>query len=86
MERFCAAGDGTEFADFQPVVITTRIVIQHIVLLKIARVMHKVVVHCVFAHFDGGISDSAFQIHRLTVARAGIEFLFRDRHGILLIS
>jgi len=57
--KFCAAGNRTEFADYQLVLID-RIVIQNIILLKILWFFDKIIIHCIIANDDIGIADDAF--------------------------
>ena len=45
------------FSDNQSVVIY-RIMIQHIVLLKVARIIHKIIIDCEISYFDGRASDN----------------------------
>ena len=78
-QEFCPAGNGAEGADDQPVMID-RILIEHVVFLKIPRIMHKIVIHCVSPHRYGRGFDNTFQVNRLVIVRAGIYFFFRDRH------
>ena len=43
-QECCAAGNGAVFPDDQPVVVALRIVIKHLIALKVARVPDKVVI------------------------------------------
>ena len=70
-QELCAAGDGAELADYQPVMIDG-IVIEHIVLFKVHRIMDKVVVYGVVAYDDVGILDDLIEIDRLAVSCPGI--------------
>ena len=47
--EFCSAGYRAEFTDNKPVIIY-RIMIEHVVLLEVSRVIHKIIV-------DGEVSD-----------------------------
>lgn len=72
-EKLCAAGNGAKFSNHQLVVID-RIVVEDIVFLKLPRVPDKVVVHGIFPHLDAGVSDHIFQVDRLSVLGAGVDF------------
>jgi len=53
LQEFCAAGNGAVFPDDQPVVVALRIVIKHLIALKVARVPDKVVIGRHFRHLSG---------------------------------
>ena len=53
-QKLCAAGDGAKFSDHKFIVVD-RIVVQHIVFLKLSRVVDKIVV-------DGKVSDADVRI------------------------
>ena len=72
-QKLCAAGDGTKFADYKPIMVDW-IVVQHIVPLKLPWVVDKVVVHGEVPDNDVGILHDAFQINRLMVVCARINF------------
>ena len=55
-QKSCSAGDRAEFADFQFIAVDI-IMVENIVLLEIARVVHKVVVNCVLADLDVRVGD-----------------------------
>lgn len=82
-QKLCAAGDGTKFADYKPIMVDW-IVVQHIVPLKLPWVVDKVVVHGEVHDNDVGILHDAFQINRLMVVCARINFLWI--HGFFLLS
>ena len=82
-QKLCAAGDGTKFANHKFVMIDW-IVIQYIVAFKLPRVVDKVVVHGEVPDNDVRIFHDAFQINRLMVVCARINFLWI--HGFSLLS
>ena len=72
-QEFRAAGDRTELADNEPFAMD-RIVIQHVVPLEIARIVHEIVVNRIVADLDRRIADYSIQINRLQVPCTGIYF------------
>jgi len=72
--ELCAAGYRAELADDEPVIVY-RIMIKHIVFLKIARVVHKVIVNSEISDFDGRTGDNRFQIYRLIIIKTWIYFI-----------
>ena len=82
-QKLCAAGDGTKFA-YHKFVMIDWIVIQYIVAFKLSRVIDKVVIHGKIPDNDVGILHDAFQINRLMVVCARINFLWI--HGFFLLS
>ena len=50
-QKLHATGDGTELADYQPLVVD-RIMVKYIVPLKKQRIRHKVVVDGIVAHYS----------------------------------
>lgn len=65
-----AAGDRAKLADYQPIVIAGRIVIQHVPPLELRRVF-KIVVERVIADHDVRAGNDALQIAYRCVARPG---------------
>lgn len=82
-QKLCTAGDGAKFADYKPIMVD-RIVVQYIVLFKLPWVFDKVVVHGEVPDNDVGVLHDAFQINRLMVVCARINFLWI--HGFSLLS
>ena len=81
-QKLCAAGDGAKFADYKPIMVD-RIVVQHIVLLKLPWVFDKVVVHGEVPDNDVRILHDTFQINRFMVVCARINFFWI--HGFFLL-
>lgn len=65
-KKLRAAGNGAEFSDDQPFVID-RIVVQHIVLLKIRRIFFKVIVDRIVADRNIRVGDYILQINCISV-------------------
>ena len=82
-QKFCAAGDGTKFANRKFVMIDW-IVVQYVVLFKLPWVFDKVVIHGEVPDNDVGILHDTFQINRFMVVCARINFLWI--HGFSLLS
>lgn len=61
------AGNGTELADYQPLVID-RIMVKHIVPLEKQRVGHEIIVDGIVAHFDRRVFHNRIHVHGLRVA------------------
>ena len=76
-QELCAAGDGTELADHQPLPVDG-IVVEHIVALEIPGVVDKIVVDGVVPHRDGGVCHHILQINGAVPLGAGIDFPLRD--------
>ena len=74
-QKLCAAGDGTKFADYKPIMVDW-IVVQYIVLLKLPWVIDKVVIHSKVPDKDVGIFDDIFQINGFVVVGARINILW----------
>ena len=66
-----AACNGTEFPDDKPVLID-RIMVKHIIPLKIPWVMDKIIINCKFPYFYIGILNYILQIYNLRISRSGI--------------
>ena len=81
--KFCAAGDGTKFANRKFVMIDW-IVVQYVVLFKLPWVFDKVVIHGEVPDNDVGILHDTFQINCFMVVCARINFLWI--HGFSLLS
>ena len=82
-QKRCPAGDGAKFPDHKLVVVDG-IVVQYIVLFKLSRVIDEVVIYGEIPHKNVGIINNAFQINRLMVIGARINFLWI--HGLSLLS
>ena len=63
-----------ELPNHQPVMIN-RILIQHIILLKLHRVIDKIIVHGILPHLNAGLRDNLPQINRFQIPRAGINLI-----------
>ena len=74
-EEFCAAGDRAESADLQPVAVH-RIVVQHVVALKIPGIVGEIVIDREFPYLKIRSAHDVFQIHRLGIARPWVNFLW----------
>ncbi len=72
-QKFRAASDRTELADNKPFAMD-RIVIQHVVPLEIAQIVHEIVVNRIVTDLDRRIADDRIQINRLQVPDTGIYF------------
>ena len=70
-QKLCAAGDGAKFSDHKFIVVE-RIVVQHIVFLKLSRVVDKIVVDGKISDADVRIVDDIFQINGVVVVCARI--------------
>ena len=81
-QKLCAAGDGTKFADYKPIMVDW-IVVQHIVLFKLPWVVDKVVVHGEVSNNDAGVFHNTFQINRFMVVCARINLFWI--HGFFLL-
>ena len=81
-QKFDAAGNGAKFADDQPVAVDG-VLVQHIVFLKLPRVVDEVIVDGKLPHLNIGVGDGIFQIDRRIVPRAGVH-VRRLHHGRLL--
>ena len=79
--EFRAAGNGTELADYQPLVVD-RIMVKHIVPLEKQRVGHEIIVDGIVAHFDRWVFHNCVQVHGLRVACTWI-YLFHHNIRIL---
>lgn len=70
-QEFHTAGNGTELADYQPLVVN-RVMVKHIVPLEKQRVGHEIIVDGIVAHFDRRVFHNRIQVHGLRVACAWI--------------
>ena len=77
-QECCTAGNGAVFPDDQPVVVALRIVIEHIVALKVARVPDKVVIGRVVPDGDERVGDDVLQVNGAVPLTAGIDFPVRN--------
>ena len=66
-QEFRAAGNGTELADYQPLV-ADRVMVKHIVLLEKQRVGHKIIIDGIVSHLDRRVFHDGIQVHGLRVA------------------
>ena len=78
-QKFRAARDGTE-CSYDQLVPVDRIVIQHIIALKLPGVMDKIVIYRVLTYGNIGVCDHIFQINGLGVSSAGVNFFLRYSH------
>ena len=60
-QEFRTAGDGTELADYQPLVVD-RVMVKHIVLLEKQRVGHEIIVDGIVAHLDRRVFHDGIQV------------------------
>lgn len=72
-KKFCAAGDGTEFPDAQFIVIYG-IMIEHIVFLKPAGIIYKVIIDTVFPNRYRWVINDALKIYGLLIPPNGDKF------------
>ena len=79
-----ATGYRTKFSNDQLVMIDG-IVIQHIVLLKLARVIAKIVIDCIFSDSNSRSRNRCIQINRLIIIASRVK-LFNWNSFSLLIS
>ena len=71
-QEFRAAGNGTELADYQPLVVD-RVMVKHIILLEKQRVGHKIIIGWYSPpHLDRRVFHDGIQVHGLRVACAWI--------------
>ena len=78
------AGDGTIFADQQPIVVDW-VVIQNILAFKLPRV-GKIVVKRKITNADVGIRNDALQIADAMILLAGINYIGIQLHQRFLLS
>ena len=69
--------DGTELADYQPLVVD-RIMVKHIVPLEKHRVGHKIIIDGIVSHLDRRVFHDGIQVHGLRVACAWIYLFHYD--------
>ena len=67
------AGNGTELADYQPLVVD-RVMIKHIFTLEKQRVGYEIIVDGIVSHLDRRVFHNGIQVHGLRVANAWIHF------------
>lgn len=70
-KEFRTAGDRAEPAYLQPVPVD-RIMLKDVVLFKITRIVHKIIINREVADLDIRIGNNIFEIDRLPVATARI--------------
>ena len=73
-QEFRTAGNGTELADYQPLVVD-RIMVKHIVPLEKQRVGHEIIVDGIVSHLNRRVFHDGIQVHGLRVTCARI-YLF----------
>lgn len=83
-QKFCTAGDRTEFSDFE-LISVDRIMIEDIILFKIPRIMNIIVIHGVITDLNIGAGDYIFQVYGFFVPGAGIDFIIHFHHHIFHI-
>ena len=66
--------DGTELADYQPLVVD-RIMVKHIVPLEKQRVRYKIIIDGIVSYLDRRVFHDGIQVHGLHVTCARI-YLF----------
>lgn len=76
-QEFRAAGNGTELADYQPLVVD-RVMVKHIILLEKQRVGHKIIIDGIVSHLDRRVFHDGIQVHGLRVACAWIYLFHYD--------
>lgn len=76
-QKLRPACNGAEFAYPEPLMVY-RIMVKHVVTLKLARVVNEVVVYSVVAHFNRRVGHYGVEVHRLGVTFAWIYFLHHD--------
>ena len=81
-QKLCSAGDGTKFSN-DKFVMVDGIVVQHIVLLKLAWVMDEVVIHSKVPDKDVGIFDDIFQINGFVVVGSRINSIWIHSPSLL---
>ena len=79
--KFCTTGNRAELSNHKSVMID-RVMIQHIILLKITRIVSKIVIHCIITNLNIGISNYIFQINCFGITCTGIYSIFRYSHVI----
>ena len=62
-QEFRAAGNGTELADYQPLVVD-RVMVKHIILLEKQRVGHKIIIDGIVSHLDRRVFHDGIQVQR----------------------
>ena len=72
--KLCATGYRAEFTDNQTVMVY-RIMIQHVILLKLTRVIYEVIVNGEISDLDIWARYDRFEIDGLSVACSGIYFI-----------
>lgn len=72
--KLCATGYRTELTDNKPVIIY-RIMIEHVVFLKVSRIIHKVIVDGKVPDLDCGARDNRFQLYCLIIIGTWIYFV-----------
>ena len=82
-EEFGPAGNQAEFANHEFIAIH-RVMIENVLLFKVARIVEEIVVDSEFANLYIVIRNNVFKVNRFLVFRARIN-LFMGRHmGLLL--
>ena len=72
--KLCTARYRTELTDNKPVIIY-RIMVEHVVFLEVSRIIYKIVVDGEVPDLDCRARDNRFQIHRLIIIGARINFI-----------
>lgn len=73
--KLCTTSYQAKLTDNKPVIIY-RIMIEHVVFLKVSRIIHKVIVDGKVSDLDCRARDNRFQIYCLNITGAGIYFVF----------
>ena len=81
-EEFGPAGNRAEFANHEFIAIH-RVMIENVLLFKVARIVEEIVVDSEFANLYIVIRNNVFKVNRFLVFRARIN-LFMGRHMGLL--
>lgn len=77
-EEFGPAGNRAEFANHEFIAIH-RVMIQDVLLFKIARIVDEIIVDSEFANLYIGIRNDVFKVNRFLVSRSRVNH-FMGRH------